>query len=185
MTPEQIKAMSEPFPRQVVKRDPRGMSYIPVSEIVARMNATIGVGNWTSEVISATPWGSVDTGIGTGPAHIVCHVRVNIKTPEGWVSMDGFGGQDVSYYGNKSKGPLNLGDSYKGAASDAMKKALQHFGVALDLARDDAVLEAERRPRPVCPECGLIFGDDKEMNRAHMVDDHGWIPGPDGKPVAP
>ena len=44
---------------------------------------------------------------------------------------------------------INLGDSFKGACSDATKKALQHMGVALDLARNDEAIRWEQQEETV------------------------------------
>jgi hypothetical protein len=51
----------------------------------------------------------------------------------GDVTRDGVGGQTIKR--KRDGGIVDLGDEYKGAVSDALKKAAQSFGVGLYLAR--------------------------------------------------
>jgi hypothetical protein len=57
------------------------------------------------------------------------------------VTKDGFGGQKIKR--TKAGEIVDLGDEFKGAFSDALKKAAQQFGVALYLARSDEALSIE------------------------------------------
>ena len=50
---------------------------------------------------------------------------------------DGFGGQQIKH--TRAGAILDLGHEYKGAVSDALKKGLQAFGVALYLASDESL----------------------------------------------
>lgn len=114
------------------------MTYVPVAEVTNRCNSVLGVGNWRPEVRNTETWGVQETVYGPCPVHVVATIRVHVRDDETgeWTWADGMGGQDVNFYKDRSKGPTNLGDAYKGACSDGMKKALQHFGVGLELARD-------------------------------------------------
>jgi hypothetical protein len=51
----------------------------------------------------------------------------------GDITRDGVGGQTIKR--KRDGGIVDLGDEYKGAVSDALKKAAQSFGVGLYLAR--------------------------------------------------
>lgn len=167
MKVETAKKLVEPFDRSKLKTT-QGMTYIPIAEVVARMNEAVGVGRWRVEILDTQSWGERATLQGVSPTHIIASVRVHVADDETgeWTWSDGMGGQDVGFHNtprekwwrakkyNKQQGdepngpdadtiagPLNLGDNYKGACSDATKKALQHLGVGLELARDGAVVE--------------------------------------------
>jgi len=143
---ETAKALTVPFDRDKLKKT-QGLTYIPIAEVVARMNETIGVGNWRVEILKTEGWGAKPTQVGSCPTHIIATVRVHVldDVTHEWTWCDGMGGQDVGFYkekdGKLTTGPLNLGDSHKGACSDATKKALQQFGVGLELARDGVALD--------------------------------------------
>lgn len=149
MKPDTVGELTKPFPKQFIKRTPQGQDYIPVAKVVDRMNNAIGVAKWKVEILNTFDWGTVETGLGTAPAHIMAHVRVHVYDDETgeWTWTEGMGGQDVGFYKDRSRGPLNLGDNYKGAVSDATKKALQHMGVAIELARGDLPAQETARPQ--------------------------------------
>jgi hypothetical protein len=110
------------------------LTYIPVSEVITRMNKVLGVSNWSSEVIR------VERDL-LDPDFIVAHVRVTATIDGTVVLKDGFGGQKIKR--TKSGDIVDLGDEYKGAVSDAFKKACQMLGVALYLARSEDAMDAE------------------------------------------
>lgn len=126
--------LSEPFPQEMertVQKSGTRLTYLPVSEIINRMNRIFGPTGWSHEVISC----GRDA---TEPDWVVAHVRV--KTTTGG-SHDGFGGGKVKR--TKNGDIVDLGDEFKGAVSDALKKACQHFGVGLYLARDIEAIEVD------------------------------------------
>lgn len=137
MTTDLYTTLSEPFPREMersVSKSGRSLTYIPISEVIARLNKVVGLANWSSEIIS----------IGrdaTDADWVVAHVRLTVIIDGVTISKDGVGGQQVKY--TKAGKILDLGDEFKGAMSDALKKAAQQLGVGLYLARDDAAMEVE------------------------------------------
>jgi len=143
-----LTQLSEPFPPEVERQLKKGgttLTYIPVSEVVSRLNKVLGVDKWTSEIVRCER-DSLD------PDFIVAHVRL-IVTFEGedglqqMVAKDGFGGQKIKR--TKNGDIVDLGDEFKGAVSDALKKAAQQLGVGLYLARTDeslAIEEEESKP---------------------------------------
>lgn len=132
--------LSEPFPPEVERELRKGgtsLTYIPVSEVIARLNRCFGVLNWSSEIVRCER-DPLD------PDFIVAHVRLTAYPDGGWgssVTKDGFGGQKIKR--TKQGEIVDLGDEFKGAVSDALKKAAQQFGVALYLARSDEALSIE------------------------------------------
>lgn len=138
-----LQALSEPFPREVERQLKKGgasLTYIPVSEVITRLNKVLGVDMWSYEVVS---YGrdSLD------PDYIVAHVRLTVtfvptdSAPALTVVKDGIGGQKIKR--TRAGDIVDLGDEMKGAVSDALKKAAQHFGVGIYLARSEEAMNLE------------------------------------------
>lgn len=134
--------LSEPFPRElerVLRKGGTDLTYIPISEVIVRMNKVFGVLGWSSEIIKCER-DALD------PDFIVAHVRLtvfdnatNYAGPA--VQKDGFGGQKIKR--TKQGDIVDLGDEFKGAVSDALKKAAQQLGIGLYLARTEEALMLE------------------------------------------
>lgn len=148
--------LSEPFPVEMERTRRKGgaeLVYIPVSEVISRMNLVLGAENWDMEVVS----------VGRDPLDpdfIVAHVRITCTINGQRVVRDGFGGQTIKR--TKAGEIVDLGDEFKGAVSDAFKKACQTLGVALYLARSEEAMEIEAAmtapPVPeVDPEAAEMF----------------------------
>lgn len=138
-----LAALSEPFPKEVekiLKKGGTSLTYIPVSEVITRLNKVIGVDMWSYEIIKCER-DSLD------PDFIVAHVRLTATfvptndAPSITIVKDGIGGQKIKR--TKSGDIVDLGDEMKGAVSDALKKAAQHFGVGLYLARSEESIALE------------------------------------------
>jgi hypothetical protein len=149
--------LSDPFPvemERTVNKSGRSLTYLPIAEVINKMNKVIGVGNWSSEIVSVGR-DALD------PDWVVAHVRVTVSVPAGKgdgrvvATYDGVGGQQVKR--KKSGEIVDLGDEFKGAVSDALKKSLQQIGLGLYLARtEDAIYadeayEAHPAPAVVVP----------------------------------
>ena len=127
--------LSEPFPQEMERTLNKGgasLTYIPVSEVLNRMNKVLGVEEWS---FSIKKWEQLGTSI---VAHVVVNANINGKV----VSRDGVGGQKIKI--NKQGEPVDIGDEVKGAVSDALKKAVQTLGVGLYLARSEEAMEIEQ-----------------------------------------
>lgn len=143
-------ALSDPFPiemERTVNKSGRTLTYLPIAEVISKMNKVIGVGNWSSEVVNIGR-DALD------PDWVIAHVRVTINVPHHQTNekiqatYDGVGGQAVKR--KKTGEIIDLGDEFKGAVSDALKKALQQIGLGLYLARtDDAIYADEAYEAPV------------------------------------
>lgn len=133
-----LAELSEPFPPEVERELRKGgtsLTYIPVSEVITRLNRCFGVTGWSSEIVRCER-DPLD------PDFIVAHVRLTVSSDAlMFTTKDGFGGQKIKR--NKQGEIVDLGDEFKGAVSDALKKAAQQFGVALYLARSDEALSIE------------------------------------------
>lgn len=138
----------EEFPKSVeqqVRKSGTMLTYIPVSEVITRLNRVVGVENWEQEIVFVGR-DSHD------PDYVTAHVRIKLNLPDGRVVLrDGVGGQKIKR--TKAGDIVDLGDEYKGAVSDAFKKACQTLGIGLYLARSEEALAADegaqvREPDP-------------------------------------
>lgn len=130
--------LSEPFPQEMERTVSKGgasLTYLPIAEVTNRMNRVLGVSGWSSEILRCERDAS-------DPDWVVAHVRITAVIDGNKVIHDGFGGQKIKR-SRKDNEVVDLGDEFKGAVSDATKKALQQFGVGLYLARDIDAMEAE------------------------------------------
>ena len=132
---------NEPFPKEVERQLKKGgasLTYIPVSEVISRLNKVLGFDGWSYEIVKCER-DSLDSDF------IIAHVRMTVYPPGGdnftIVSKDGFGGQKIKR--TKNGDIVDLGDEFKGAVSDALKKAAQALGVGLYLARSEEAMEIE------------------------------------------
>lgn len=128
--------LNEPFPKEVERQLKKGgtsLTYIPVSEVISRLNKVLGYDGWSYQIIKCER-DSLD------PDFIVAHVRLEVYG-FGMITKDGFGGQKIKR--TKSGDIVDLGDEFKGAVSDALKKAAQALGVGLYLARSEEAMEME------------------------------------------
>jgi recombination DNA repair RAD52 pathway protein len=145
MTTNKIKEMqndfNEPFPKEVERQLKKGgasLTYIPVSEVITRLNKVLGFDGWSYEIIKCER-DALD------PDFVVAHVRLTVYPANGEqfliVNKDGFGGQKIKR--TKNGDIVDLGDEMKGAVSDALKKAAQALGIGLYLARSEEAMEIE------------------------------------------
>lgn len=139
----QLERLSEPFPTEVERSLRKGgtsLTYIPVSEVIARLNNVLGVNGWSYSV--------KDCGRDSESKDWIIALVTLTATIDGKeVHKDGCGGQEVKYMKGGEK-PVDLGNEFKGAVSDALKKAAQSIGVGLYLARsEEALLHEQQEPQ--------------------------------------
>jgi hypothetical protein len=160
MSPTKYQNLYEPFASEVEKTLSKGgarLTYIPVSEVITRLNKVLGIDAWSFNILSCER-DAID------PDYIVAHVRlmwhVDGTRPDNAIVRDGFGGQKIKR--TKAGDIVDLGDEMKGAVSDALKKAAQTLGVGLYLARSEEALEADVEPVPevvISPEIEELWGN--------------------------
>jgi hypothetical protein len=184
--------LTEEFPKTVeqkVRKSGIFLTYIPVSEVITRLNRVVGVENWSQETLSVGR-DSHD------PDYVTAHVRITVAIDGKVISRDGVGGQKIKR--TKAGDIVDLGDEYKGAVSDAFKKACQTLGIGLYLARSEEALAAD--VRDVDDRSAELFGalkaatgrldpDQKKRLRAFWTDTFGDLPvgaeaGPDALTAA-
>jgi hypothetical protein len=135
---EIARLLAEPFPEEMEKtlvKSGVSLVYLPISEVINRLNKVLGVDSWSFKIQSVYR-DHVDTD------EIIAHVSLTATINGNKVVKDGFGGQTVKRQKKDNK-PVDLGNDFKGAVSDALKKAAQQLGVGLYLARSADALDAE------------------------------------------
>lgn len=137
------KNLSEPFSpevERVLTKSGVSLVYIPVSEVVNRLNRILGVDKW-SFTINRCERNNLD------PDFIVAEVTIEVifgdeeTGKQTVIRRDGIGGQKIKR--TKQGDIVDLGDEMKGAVSDALKKAAQTLGIGLYLARSEDAIESE------------------------------------------
>lgn len=155
----------EPFPREVertLKKGGTSLIYIPVSEVITRLNKVLGADKWSSTIIQCERDQH-------DPDFIVAHVRLTAEIDGNFVTKDGVGGQKVKR--TKNGDIVDLGDEFKGAASDALKKAAQHLGVGLYLARSEEALAIEEEEAKTAVDPEILEAWEKFLSMAKSLDD--------------
>jgi hypothetical protein len=117
-----------PFPPEMVELVDKGygkFSYVPVSEVIVRLNKVLGVGNWGMTVDSLEPL----------DGWLICRVTLRVFFKGEWVLYGAAGGHKIE---------KDTGDTAKSAVSDAFKKAASLLGIGLYLSRTPEALAYER-----------------------------------------
>lgn len=152
--------LSEPFPPEMEKTLVKSgipLTYIPISEVINRLNKVLGVDKWDFFVNSCER-DSHD------PEFITARVRLcwNIDGNNEAVYKEAIGGQKVKR--NKKGEIVDLGDDFKGAVSDALKKAAQMLGVGLYLARSEEAMDIEEAMEASVPAPQIDDEIEKKWN---------------------
>ena len=125
-----VPSLTAPFAHtSEIQKGSQKLTYIPAAEVIERLNAVLGYGHWSYEVVEAFHIPADD------PQYVVVRGRLRVLEQV----YEQYGGTTPNRYGERAAEHLrgriiDLGDDYKGAASDAMKKAAQMAGVGLYLA---------------------------------------------------
>lgn len=185
--------LAEPFPQRMLKHHAgKGLTYVPVSEVIAKLNRVLGTDNWSYEVLRLWETGAVETDTGTYPKWVMAHVRLRALVDFNESIKDGIGGQEVKFLKKRGDsvnppGVVDLGDEYKGAMSDALKKAAQGLGVGLELAREDDAIEYERNekePKANTETCDRIAAAIKALDEDEGKSFKEWWAANVGKKLA-
>lgn len=151
----QADLLREEFDQGALKQLKKGNStftYIPASEVVARLNTVLGVTGWRT--VESEAW--IDKNYDDW---VIAKYTIEAVVDGVPTVRIGWGGQKIKMSGNG--GPLDLGDEFKGASSDALKKCVSHLGVGLYLSRDEdmVALEEEIRKEKAGPDLIQVVED--------------------------
>lgn len=151
MTNTLYQQLSEPFAEEMERTINKGgtnLTYIPVSEVINRLNKVLGADRW-SFTIQKYERDAAD------PDFIVAMVRIDYHVSEYLtITREGIGGQRIKR--TKAGQIVDLGDEFKGAISDALKKAAQTLGVGLYLARSEDAMEIEQVMDTTAPSAEAV-----------------------------
>lgn len=126
-------------PRQFIQQRPgpggQQFDYVEVGYVRRMLDRVFGL--WWSEECSSltTPSEVLQT------SQVVVHVRIVVRNPANGqivVFRDGYGSSEVKRYSkdsgqHKQGDPIDIGNDFKAAAADGLKKAASHFGIASDI----------------------------------------------------
>lgn len=134
-----MQALYAPFPEEMEKvmtLSGVNLKFIPVSEVINRLNKVLGVDGWSFEIISCDE-------VSTNVDELSAHVSLTVDFGNGKrVVKHAVGGATIKRIKSTGK-PLDYGNSRKMAVSDALKKAAQQLGVGLYLSRSADAIDVE------------------------------------------
>lgn len=127
-----LLSMSTP-PREIRETDGRGgrVKYIDTAYTIRNLNLCFGW-RWTFEVLSEelVMWAGK-------PFEVRVHGRLSVVLHDGTtISKDQYGCVQLQF--NRNGEPVSIGDAYKGAASDCLKKCGSLLGIGLDVYDNDS-----------------------------------------------
>jgi len=128
---KQVMIMLQNTPKeQVFTRPGKGgqqWSYVTGHYVEKVLNYVFGW-NWDMEIVSKDIYG-LEAGIG----QVVVHGKLTVKDSKGHeVTKSQFGRADIKYKRN-TKNPLDIGNDFKAATTDALKKCASLLGIASDI----------------------------------------------------
>lgn len=135
-----LNAEFEPELLGELKKGGTKLTYVPVAEVIARLNNVLGPNKWS--VTDHKVWrDELNTN------WVLAYVELTAEIEGEVTKKVGYGGIQIKMTGNKKDAPLDLGDEFKGAMSDALKKAATQLGVGLHLSRKEEALALEEEAR--------------------------------------
>lgn len=111
------RALYAQFPEEMEKMmtvSGVNLRFIPVSEVINRLNKVLGIDSWSFEVIRLER----DT---HEPDEIIAHINLSVDIAGKHVVKHGVGGTSIKRIKSTGK-PVDLGNSFKMAVSDALKR---------------------------------------------------------------
>ena len=120
-TKEQEEMLRKPLDAGIIKQRPDGKKFLKGSTEFETANQIFGEGKWGYRVISRTMNKSYD--LEEKITGYYFYVEIELFVAGAMFPIHGDGGQSVKYYT-----PQGFEDASKGATTDAVKRALRHFG---------------------------------------------------------
>lgn len=116
---DQLKRLFAPLPKEALRRHPTKSFLTVISPIyvLERLNDVFGVGKWefrTEPVAVGEPLGNRGQ---------MCVVKGILTIPEYGIHLEQYGGNDNT----------DMGDAYKGAATDALTKLASYLGIGFEV----------------------------------------------------
>jgi recombination DNA repair RAD52 pathway protein len=167
---EQIEELRKPTLPQFIedRQGPGGsrLSYVETGYVIAQLNKIFGH-IWSFEVIRE----------GTAANQVWVLGRLKVMLSDGTVlTKEQYGSADIKMKKNTDV-PVSLGDDYKGAASDAMKKCASLLGLASDVYHPNFYKTVQQlkaqaaKPKPVEPSIMMHDEQDDRSFGEHYAQD--------------
>jgi hypothetical protein len=147
--------LAKAFPDEVLQELPKAgmrLTYVPVAEVITRLNNVLGTGGWSYTIESHWAADNEYTFYDKKSKEqktktenwVMAHVRLIANVDGMQCARDGIGGYNTGNPG------MDYADGYKSAVSEGLKKAAQALGVGLHLSRKEEALAhsaAQSEPR--------------------------------------
>lgn len=163
--------LTAPFKHtQQLKKGNATLTYVPASEVIDRLNACLGVSQWSFACETAH----------ADESYVVVKGRLTVP---GGATYEQYGGQVVNK--KKDGNPLDLGDDFKGAASDALKKCAQMIGVGLYLALGHSATISGAASDLTAPPAPDTSSSGSGTEASKSLSEPPQAPAPAGEPAPP
>lgn len=131
--------LAEPFPDDVVLTNPKGMPYVPAAYVIDRLNRVLGVDGWSTRTDRVWYDEKADSVFAT--------VTLTFHVENRDVQVTRTAGVPVKRYssGDHAGEDVDMGDDFKSAETEALKKAAMDRGVGLYLAMKGALARGGAR----------------------------------------
>jgi len=165
--------IGQPTPKeQIFRRKGRGgkqFDYVKGHYVTKLLNELFGL-NWDFEILG-------ETVIGDPPRHIVAKCRLVVRFPSGMaVVKTQFGGAEIKLL-TSGEGEVDVGNDFKAAATDGLKKCASMLGICSDIFSDEESKKEAPNRMPTDEEFktfmsigSKIYGDRWEEKRHELVD---------------
>lgn len=154
--------LTQNTPRNEIRtRQGRGGRYLPYVDhaYVTRLLNNAFAFNWDFETDEAEV-----LYVGERPFEVKCRGRLTVRAGEQTIVKMQYGCQPIELL-KDGTAPVSLGDAFKGAASDALKKCASLLGIALDLYDSDSET-VTGRPAPTQAPPKNIVVEQKQASAA-------------------
>lgn len=113
--------------------------YVKGSDVISRLNEAFDC-MWSSEVMHCEEKYN----------HILVHIRLIVWVEGECISHEGFGSAPIMRKRGSDE-VIDIGNNYKSAYTNALKKAAEQFGIGLDSDDDEALYVAPTPPNTASP----------------------------------
>ena len=148
-------------------RGGRRLSYVDHAYVTRLLNNAFAF-NWDFETDEAEV-----LYVGDKPYEVKCRGKLTVRVGDMSIVKMQYGCQPLEFMKAEPDKPVSLGDAFKGAASDALKKCASLLGIALDLYDSDSDIntgKVAQPPRPDPAATDRVKPATKETNGEKKID---------------
>lgn len=134
--------------RMRVGRGGRQLAYVDHAYVTRLLNNAFAF-NWDYETDQAEV-----LYVGERPYEVKCRGKLTVRVGDASIVKMQYGCQPLEFLKSDQNTPVSLGDAFKGAASDALKKCASLLGIALDLYDSDSDINRGKKPQQSQQQAG-------------------------------